>query len=618
MARTPQRLGNVPAETTSFIGRRRELAEVRKKLTGARLISLVGPGGVGKTRLAVRQDKQLLLLVDNCEHLLGTAAKIVTQMLRVAPGLRVITTSREPLSISGEHVVPVPPLDPPDAYAGEPLDHLRQNEAVRLFTERAAAASGAFELTAANQGAVVDVCRRLDGLPLAIELAAVRTRALTPEQIRDRMTNRFDLLTGGSAGALPRHQTLRTTIEWSYDLLTDDERAAMRRLYAFAGRFTLEDIESVAAPSDAPAPRALDIALATSLGWYWVTRANAEGARWLEEFLGSGAGDPVTRAWAYFIRGFLALLKTDPVTARPALATAVDAARRADQRDLLSEALSLASITANMLGDKEASRRLLDEAQDVATGIDYPPGTIAVFQARCLNGFIDADVEAVRSAGAVGARLSRESGDTYAHEMMLLNLGTADLLASDLENAKPLLAESLRIAEQIDDRVAQFHLLDALGCHAALSGQSRHAARLFGAASTARTEVSANVMPFFAPTLARARDSVIAAISKPRFEAEFEAGRRLGRPAAMALALGRPAEIASVADGVAADKAGTGLLAKREAEVAALVAEGLSNRQIGARLFISERTVDSHVRSILNKLGFGSRAQIAAWMASPD
>src|ERR1039457_5439839 len=281
MARPTRRSGNLPAEASSFIGRRREIAEVRKKLTEARLVSLVGPGGVGKTRLAIRaatdlgrgfrgggwlvelaevldpalvsnalmaaldlrdqaaaeplalvlsylQDKELLLVVDNCEHLLGAAAQVVTDMMRAAPGVRVIATSREPLSVPGEHVVPVPPLELPSPQAAESLARLRQNETVMLFTQRAAAAAGTFELTAANQAAVADLCSRLDGLPLAIELAAVRTRVLTAEQILDRLTDRFGLLTGGSRAALPRHQTLRTTIEWSHDLLSRGERAVMR------------------------------------------------------------------------------------------------------------------------------------------------------------------------------------------------------------------------------------------------------------------------------------------------------------------------------------------------------------------------------------------------------
>jgi len=166
------------------------------------------------------------------------------------------------------------------------------------------------------------------------------------------------------------------------------------------------------------------------------------------------------------------------------------------------------------------------------------------------------------------------------------------------------------MAHQVDDRVAQFYLLDALGCHAALSGQARRAAQLLGAAHRVRTEAGANVMPFLVPRLAQAEASATAALGAARFKAEFEAGGRLGRDAAMDLVLGTPARDAA--------SAGTEVLGKRELDVARLVADGLTNRQIGTRLFISERTVDSHVRSILSKLGFSSRAQIAAWVAGPD
>jgi len=205
------------------------------------------------------QDKQLLLVVDNCEHLLQSAAQLVDDLMKAAPGVRVIATSREPLSVAGEHVLPVPPLQLPSPHDAEPLDQLRHNEAVMLFVERAAAASGAFELTAANQAAVAELCRRLDGLPLAIELAAVRTRALTPGQIRGRLSDRFRLLTGGSRVALPRHQTLRTTIEWSYELLAPAERTLLARLCVFAGRYRLADVEAVCCSDDLPASDMLDL-----------------------------------------------------------------------------------------------------------------------------------------------------------------------------------------------------------------------------------------------------------------------------------------------------------------------------------------------------------------------
>ena len=764
MPRSAHRPGSLPAEATSFVGRRHELAEARRKLASARLISLVGPGGVGKTRLAIRiatdlgrgfpggawlaelaelrdpalvgtavmaaldlrdqaaadpvdllrsylKDKELLLVLDNCEHRLEAAARLVDEVITAAPGVRVIATSREPLSVAGEHVLPVPPLSLPAPDAAEPLARLRENEAVTLFTERAAAASGSFELTAANRAAVSGLCRRLDGLPLAIELAAVRTRALGPEQIRDRLDDRFSLLTGGSRAALPRHQTLRTAIEWSYDLLAPAERTLLARLCVFAGRFTLDDVEGVCCSGGVPAARALDllsslidkslvtkedaggsacyrmhetmreyarlrlreageedaverrcagyylsrcarfaaegrhrllewlpwaeleidniravlrrcldrgdaqwgIALASSLIWYWVTRATAEGVRWLDELLARDAG-PAGHPWVYFVRGFLAVLQNDPAAASPALEHGVNAARAAGLRDALSQSLAMASIAADMAGDRASSRQLLDESRLAAEGLDDLGTTLMLHQARALNGLLEGDLGAVRSAAAEGARISRAAGDSYSLGMMLLNQGFAALAAGDLRESEQRLAEGLRIARQLDDRVAQCHLLGALGCCAAGSREPRLAAQLFGALENLRAEAGAALNAGMAPVLAQAAVSVAATLGQSRFESEFKAGQRLSRDGAARLALreaGPPAVTAS-AHGSA------GVLGPRETEVARLVADGLSNKEIGARLFISERTVESHVRGIMNKLGFTSRAQIAGWMAAPD
>ena len=754
-------MGNLPAEPTSFVGRRRDLAELRKKLTAVRMVSLVGPGGVGKTRLAIRlaseiargvsggvwlvelaelrdpalvanaaiaaldlrdqaatdplalllsylKDKELLLVIDNCEHLLGATARLVSEVIRAAPGVRVIATSREPLAVAGEHVVPVQPLELPSADAAEPLAQLRQNEAVMLFAERAAA-TGRFEVTAANRAAVADLCRRLDGLPLAIELAAVRTRVLSVEQIRDRLTDRFGLLTGGGRAALPRHETLRTTIDWSFDLLSTEERTLLRRLAVFAGRFTLEDVEGVCR-SDGLAADPLDrvsslvdkslvmredannlpcyqlhetmreyahlklreageeevsearcaeyysskcqrsaaearyqqlakwlqwmevesdnvrsvlqrcviradyprgIALASSLGWYWMTRATTEGVRWLDQLLASPPGNSEAHARAYFIRGFLAVLQADPTAARAALELAVAGAREGGHLRLLAQSLSMASTAETFAGDRASARRLLDEAQGIASSLDDLPTTLAFLQARSLDGLFEGDLDAVRLASSEGVRLSRKVGDVYSLQVMLINLGFAALVAGRLDESKPRFTEALRIAHQIDDRVAQFYVLNALGCHAA-SLQPRIAAQLLGAAETLRTGAGANVNRSLAPWIAQAESSAIAALGASKFEAEFEAGKHLSRSAAVGLALGESAAVSAAAS----EGSGAGPLGKRESDVAGLVAEGLSNKQIGARLFISERTVDSHVRSILNKLGFNSRAQIAAWMAS--
>jgi predicted ATPase/DNA-binding CsgD family transcriptional regulator len=756
------RAGNLPAEATSFVGRRRELAEVRKKLAAARLVSLVGPGGVGKSRLAIRvaadlgrgfpggawlvelaelqdpalvsnavmaaldlrdqaatapralllsylKDRELLLVLDNCEHLLDASAQLVTDVIRGAPGVRVIATSREPLSVDGEHVLPVPPLELPSPHAAESLAQQRQNEAVTLFVERAAAATGSFELTASNQTAVVDVCRRLDGLPLAIELAAVRTRALSPEQIRDRLGDRFGLLTGGSRAALPRHQTLRTTIEWSYDLLAPAERTLLTRLCVFAGRFRLEDVEAVCSSEDVPAAGALDllsslvdrslviredaagaacyrlhetmreyarldlqergemdavewrcadyylsrcvhfavegryrlvhwllwmeleidnvravlgwcrdrgefdrgIDLATFLIYYWITRATTEGVRWLDELLARDANSGA-HPWAYFARGFLGVLQSDPAAARPALERGVTAARSTGQLDALSQTLSMSSIAVRMAGDGAAATRMLEEARAVADGLDDLGATLMVHQARALNGLLDGDLDDVRSAAAVGTRLSRESGDLYSLDMMLMNQGFAALVSGDLQEAGQRFAEALRIARQLDDRVAQSYLLGSLGCCAAGSGEPRLAAQLLAAMENLRAEVGASINPGMASALATAVESAQAALGPARFEAEYRAGQELSRDAAARLALRETAAPAAPAS----DHGSAGVLGQRETDVAQLVAEGLSNKEIGTRLFISERTVESHVRNILNKLGFNSRAQIAGWMAT--
>jgi predicted ATPase/DNA-binding CsgD family transcriptional regulator len=766
MARPARRSGNLPAEATSFIGRRDTLAEIRKKLSEARLVSLVGPGGVGKTRLAIKigtdlgrgfrdgawlveladvadarlvsntlmlaldlrdqsateplplllaylRDKELLLLVDNCEHLLDAAAQVIDQVVRAAPGVRVIATSREPLSADGEHVIPVAPLELPSAQQAGSLGQLRQNEAVMLFTQRAAAASGSFDLTESNRSAVVELCRRLDGLPLALELAAVRMRALTVEQIRDRLNDRFGLLTGGGRAALPRHQTLRTTMEWSYELLNADERALLQRLCVFAGRFTLEDVDAVSLFGEVRAAELLDLLsslvdkslivkedvsgvacyrlhetmrefarlklreageeeavedrtteyyrsrclrsfvdsryrlaewlqwvdleidniravlgrclsrrdslngldLVTAVGWYWITRATTEGVRWLDELMACGSGHPNAQFWAHFLRGFLAVLKADAAAARPAMERAVATARELAQPLLLSQALSMASIAENMAGDRISAQRLLNESIMVTRPLDDFPAQVSLLQARALNGSFGGDIEAVVGAASEGVRLSRDAGDLYSLEMMLLNRGGTALAMRDLAAARADYQEALKIARRIDDRVAQYALLDGLGCVAAGSGHARLTAHLLGAAETVRTQAGASLIPILAPLIAQAEESAIAAIGALTFEVAVNAGKRLTRDEAFRLALGEPAEVAAAAT---ANGQGNALLGKRQADVARLVAEGLSNKQIGARLFISERTVDSHVRSILNKLGINSRAQIAGWIASSN
>jgi DNA-binding CsgD family transcriptional regulator len=275
----------------------------------------------------------------------------------------------------------------------------------------------------------------------------------------------------------------------------------------------------------------------------------------------------------------------------------------------------MVSIAANMAGDHASALRALDEAASIAGETDDVPTKVGVLQARSLNALFEADFGALRAAATEGARMSREVGDLYALHMMNLNLGTAALSFGELDESKVRYEESLRIAYQIDDRIGQYYVLAGLAFHATVAGQPKVAAQLLGASETIRLGAGATVMPVLAPVLMQAEEAAVAALGRPKYDAEFGAGKGLSREVAVGLALGEPLAAAASSR---MDGAGAGVLAKREADVARLIADGLSNKQIGARLFISERTVDSHVRSILNKLGFSSRTQIARWIASAD
>jgi predicted ATPase/DNA-binding CsgD family transcriptional regulator len=290
--------GNLPAEVTSFVGRRRELADAKRALSKSRLVTLTGVGGVGKTRVAERvardrrrayphgvwlvelaelpdpalltqtvltelgvrgpssgdglealidslSSRHLLLVLDNCEHLIDEVAALSAALLRSCPDLQILATSRAPLRVVGEAVLPVPPMATPELERSGGVAGLSRYDAVALFIERAAAAVPDFALTDDNHRAVATLCHRLDGLPLTIELAAGRLRSLSPAQILSKLDDRYALLTGGERGRPDRQQTLRASIEWSYQLCTPQEQRLWAQLCVFAGSFELDAVEGV-------------------------------------------------------------------------------------------------------------------------------------------------------------------------------------------------------------------------------------------------------------------------------------------------------------------------------------------------------------------------------------
>ncbi|MBI5879736.1 MAG: tetratricopeptide repeat protein [Chloroflexi bacterium] len=366
--KTADHPNNLPTQLTSFIGRDAEVAEVRRLVSGTRLLTLIGAGGIGKTRLALQaateevakipdgvwfvelapladpalipntiasavgvreepnrpmlaalsdhfRSKTVLLVLDNCEHLIADAAMVCDSLLRAAPRIKIIVTSREALSIAGETTYRVPSLPVPTNAL--PLDTLSHVASVQLFAVRAQAAKSSFALTNANALAVVQICHRLDGIPLAIELAAARIKLFTAEQIAARLDDRFRLLTGGSRTAMPRQQTLRGTIDWSFSLLTEPEQALLRRVSVFAGGWYFEAAESVCSEDGIDAIEVLDL-LSRLVEKSLVAEDDVHGiARYRlletirqyarEKLLDSGDGARVrARHLAYFLRQAIA------------------------------------------------------------------------------------------------------------------------------------------------------------------------------------------------------------------------------------------------------------------------------------------------------------------------
>ena len=291
---------NLPQQLTSFVGREREVREIRRRLGSDRLLTLLGAGGLGKSRLSLQaaaeamddfpdgvwlaelaplndgrlvaqaaasalgimelagspvietlvrfvSDRTLLLILDNCEHLLDACAALAKALLQSGRNVKILASSREPLHVAGEACYPVPPLAVPDAESQATPTALTECDAVRLFVDRATAVQPAFCVTDRNAPAVAAICRHLDGIPLALELAAARVGALSVQNVAERLSDRFRLLTGGDRTAIPRQQTLRACIDWSYELLSERERALFRRLAVFAGDWTLQAAEGVGA-----------------------------------------------------------------------------------------------------------------------------------------------------------------------------------------------------------------------------------------------------------------------------------------------------------------------------------------------------------------------------------
>ncbi len=765
------RAGNLPLELSSFVGRRREVAEAKRALAASRLLTLIGMGGVGKTRLALRTAAEvqrafddgvwlveldqlhdpalvahtvavtlglgeqpgqatitsvteylaprgLLLVLDNCEHLVEACAALTEAVLLGAPDVRVLATSREPLGVRGEATQLVPSLTVPDPQECHSWTELSAYEAVSLFADRAAAVLSGFEVDGGNQDAVVEICDRLDGLPLAIELAAVRLRALSPQQIAQRLSDRYRLLSTELRGAPSRQQTLRSCIEWSYDLCSATERLLWARASVFAGGFELDAAEEICAGDGLAPEDLLDVVTALvgksilirdehravvryrlletmrefgqdklrETGQYPALRGRH--MRWYEQLVRQAEADWVSpRQVAWFgrldrehanVQVALDYCLTEPAQVEPALRILVALyhfywwgrswgregrhwfsqalAHPAPPAPIRAMALLAESSLAQADGDVEPARRGTDEGCALAEGLGdtgsrafgrYVAGSAELYCgditgaiATCEDGLatlapgtyltirLNLLLILAIAAGVAGDEqratawhkemlaISEPAGECFHRAYSLWALGLLALRQGDLDRAAGLQHQALRLRRGLKELTGTGWSLESLSWVEAAAGHPERAAALLGAADRLWEIIGRPVQAYLhlVPYHDAGEQAARQALGDQRFQAAWLRGRGLSTDDAIAYALDeKPPAVSARAAGGAA-------LTRREREVAGLVAEGLTNKEIAARLVIAQRTAEGHVERILVKLGFSSRAQLASWFAtqSPD
>jgi predicted ATPase/DNA-binding CsgD family transcriptional regulator len=757
--------GNLPSELTSFVGRRREVAEVRALLSASRLVTLTGMGGVGKTRLARRvavdvhrafadgvwqveladlheqallvhtiagslglrelhepwgvaslraylRDRHLLLLLDNCEHLIDACAVTVDALLRACPNLRVLATSREPLAVGGEHTYPVGALSVPDSPQAADTHGLTRYEGVSLFIERAGAVLPGFAVDDGNRHAVVALCRRLDGVPLALELAALRLRALAPDQIVAELEDRY-LLSRGNRSAPRRQQTLYALVDWSYQLCSERERLLWRLVSVFQGGFELDAVRDVCATSALNGQDLVELTIglveksvlvreeqADTVRYrmpvlirdYGVQRLRQSGdehsARrshrdWFEAMAARAYREwvgPEELSWFYRLRreqaNFRAAMEfsvTEPGEATHAVDTMValihpllafgflsegrlwldQALRECPEPSLhRARALRAASHLAALQGDHPAAAALLRESRELAAEVGDVAELVWVAHVGGLLALGEADfataitlfdearvglqaagdtnglVQALSALG-VTAALSRDA-DLAAHRVdefmaqvepgerwhtgwVLWALGISQWRLGDNHRAIELELESLMRHRPFGDELGFGSCVAVLAWTAVSDEQWKKAAELFGASRQALAAIGSPVALFGSVIEddKRCQAATRARLGDAAFEAATRRGSKLAFEDIIALVTGK--KTARPSTNVAAKAPST--LTGREREIAELIAQGLSNREIASALVIAQRTAEGHVERILAKLGFTSRAQVAAWAA---
>ena len=541
----PDLPNNLPQQVTSFIGREKQVEDVTGLLGKTRLLTLTGAGGSGKTRLSLQvaadlldqyfdgvwlvelaalsdpdlvpqaviaalrlreepdkpiqqtlvewlRPKCLLLILDNCEHLVVACASLAADILRHCPDVRLMASSREPLNLAGEQTYRVPSLSLPDPKKAQTAEGLSQYEAVRLFIERAQAVQPSFSVTDANAPAVAQVCFRLDGVPLAIELAAARVRSLSAEEINRRLDQRFRLLTGGSRDTLPRQQTLRALIDWSYDLLTEAEKALLCRLSVFAGGWILSAAEAVCAGEPVEDWEVLDLLTALVDKSLVAAEPLGDGTRYrlLEtvhqyagERLGQSGEAVVARhaAWALALAeeaephltgpeqgAWLSLLEAEHDNLRASLSWSLSYGGPQQGEQSNDDGLRLAGALWrfwSVRGHLSEGRRWLDQALARAGASG---GEASAARAKALQGAVtlarrQGDYAGSQELCEESLALSRQLGDQHGIAKSLYDMGQVAYTQDDFAGARALFEESLTLFRQLGDQEGVANALRGLG-----------------------------------------------------------------------------------------------------------------------------------------------------------